>query len=94
MRPTQPWWGLAATMLLLPLMGGQVAIDAQPLPPGGLLASILMGSAPTTLHVLIALPMLVALALLLVRNRVVQLPAARYTAVLMLFVFTMPTLRR
>lgn len=86
MRAVPLWWALAATMLLAPLMGGQVPVEAQPLPPGGLLAPLLMGAAPTTLHALIALPVLAALAALLLRIRVVQLPAARYTVVLMLFV--------
>ncbi len=85
MKSTALWWGLAATLLLAPVLGGQVAVEPQPLAPGPVFSPVLLGSGPTTLHAWIAVPMLLALGVLVLRNRVVQLPAARYSSVLMLF---------
>lgn len=86
-RRLAPWIWLAVPLFLAPLMGGQVAAEPRPLPleGAGALVAALAGDGPTTSHVFLGLFALAALLAALVWRRVIQLPAARLTSVLLLF---------
>ena len=60
--------------LLAPIFGGYVASDATAVEPGALLTAMGEGQAPILQHALLALPVFVALIVLLLSRRVQQIP--------------------
>lgn len=91
MKPPRYWIGLVLTAFLAPILGGQIAVDPQAIPPGGLLVAVFREPQGAALaHLLVALPALAVLVWALVHRHVLQLPQSRVTvsfAVFLLFVW-------
>ncbi len=85
-KPTAPQALLILAAFLAPVFGGYVASDQTVVDPSNLLGSMGEGYAPILQHALIALPVFVALILLLVARRVQQIPHPYVAASLMLLV--------
>ncbi|MCO5295484.1 MAG: O-antigen ligase family protein [Fimbriimonadaceae bacterium] len=85
-RTLPPWLWLAVPLFLAPLLGGQVAAEPRPLPADaiGALAAAVGGDGPTTAHVFLGLMAVLGLLVALIGRKVIQLPAARLTSVLLL----------
>jgi hypothetical protein len=72
--------------LLTPIFGGYVASDQLTVDPSALVASMGEGQAPILQHALIALPVFLALILLLLGRRIQQIPHPTVAVALMLTV--------
>ncbi len=81
---------LVAAAALAPIFGGQYASDQLPLMPGGLFSAILgSGETPTLTNALIAVLVIAAGVMLLLRRRVLQIPNQTLGALTPLFVFVL-----
>ncbi len=82
LRLTLPQCLLAIALFIVPLIGGQVSIESQPLAPGigRVIVSILEGTElPLFTHALIGILAVCALAITLIRNPVLQAPTVRFS---------------
>lgn len=66
---------LIVASAMLPLLGGQVYVGAQPLNSGGLLPSLREPSLAFTAHALLGILVIVALAWMMLKHRIVQVPS-------------------
>lgn len=82
---------LALACFLAPLLGGYVSAEAMPLAPGlgSLLTSLTSPEAPIAAHFVIALPVFLATALVLVRRSVLSVPPGPFLWGLMLLALLM-----
>ncbi len=78
MKTMRAWMPLAATAFLAAVMGGQISIDPQALVPGAWPIAIFSDPQAAILaHFLLSLPLFVALAIALVKRKVLQVPHPR-----------------
>ncbi len=85
-RPTAPQALLVLAALLAPIFGGFVLSDQTAVDPSALLGSMGEGQAPILQHALLALPVFLALSLLLLSRRIQQIPHPTVAMALMLVV--------
>lgn len=86
LRLTAPQALLILAAGLSPVFGGYVASDATKIGSEGVLGAMGNGQAPVLQHALLALPVFVAMILILVGRRVQQIPHPNVAAVLVLLV--------
>ena len=85
-RPTVPQALLLLGALLAPISGGYVASDGTKIDPADFVGSMGSGQAPVLQHALLALPVLLAFVVLLLRRRIQQIPSPYVGGALALFV--------
>jgi len=86
LKPTAPQVLLILAALLAPIFGGYVLGDQTAADPSSLLTAMGEGQAPILQHALLALPVFLALSLLLLSRRIQQIPHPTVAMALMLAV--------
>ncbi len=77
---------LALSIILAVILGGQVSIQTLPILPGEFLAGLSGGELPQFAHAIAGIPVVIAAAILLIKRRVIPLPAYKITLALLAFV--------